>query len=82
MGHLSQHFVRFEDSLLRNKAGKSDGQLGRIEINIESHNLVQNIPHESTNGGPSTKWTILNVNTRSTEIAFPIIYLFILIGFL
>ena len=44
-----------------------------IEINLESHNLVQNIPHESTNGGPPTQRTILNVNSRSTEIPFPFI---------
>ena len=47
-----------------------------IEINLESHNLVQNIPHESTSGGPSTQRAILNVNIRSTEIPFPFIYLF------
>ena len=55
IGYLRQHFVGFEDSLLGNKAGKSDGLQVEciIEINLESHNLVQNIPHESTNGGPS-----------------------------
>ena len=46
-----------------------------IEINLESHDLVQNIPHEPTNGGPSTQRTTLNVNRRSTEILFPFIYL-------
>ena len=43
---------------------------------LESHNLVQNIPHESTNGGPSTQRTILNVNSRSTEIPFPLFIYF------
>ena len=47
-----------------------------IEINLESHILVQNIPDESTNGGPPTQRTILNVDSRSTEITFPFIYLF------
>ena len=46
------------------------------EINPESNNLVQNIPLGSTNGGPSTQRTILNVKSRSTEIPFPFIYLF------
>ena len=75
---LSQHFVHFEDSLLGNKAGKSEGHNVEciIEINLESYNLVQNIPHESTNGGPSTQRTILNANSRSTEIPFPFTYLF------
>ena len=70
IGYLRQHFVRFEDSLLGNKAGKSEGHELEciIEINLESHNLVQNILHESTN--------VLNVNSRSTEKPFPFIYLF------
>ena len=46
IGHLRQHFVRFEDSFLGNKAGKSEGHSVEciIEINLESHNLVQNDP--------------------------------------
>ena len=73
----------FEDSLLGNKAGKSEGYQVDciIEINLESHNLVQNIPHESTNGEPSTQRTIFNVNSRSIEIQFPFIHLFILMFF-
>ena len=40
----------FEETLLGNKAGKSEGHVECIiEINLESHNLVQNIPHESAN---------------------------------
>ena len=42
-------------------------------MDLESHNLVQNIPHKSTNGGPSTT---SNVDSRSKEIPFPFIYLF------
>ena len=57
-----------------------------VEINLESHNLVKNIPRESTNGGPSTQRTILNVNsTVIQEYHFPLltvfIYLFILMYF-
>ena len=57
-----------------------------VEINLESHNLVKNIPRESTNGGPSTQRTILNVNsTGIQEYHFPLltvfIYLFILMYF-
>ena len=57
-----------------------------VEINLESHNLVKNIPRESTNGGPSTQRTILNVNsTAIQEYHFPLltvfIYLFILMYF-
>ena len=39
IGYLRLHFVHFENSLLENKAGKSEGQ-GEciIEINLESHN--------------------------------------------
>ncbi len=49
------------------------GRMHIVEINLESHNLVKNIPHESTNGGPSTQRIILNVNSQSTGILFPII---------
>ena len=57
-----------------------------VEINLESHNLVKNIPRESTNGGPSTQRTIWNVNsTGIQEYHFPLltvfIYLFILMYF-
>ena len=49
-GYLRQHFVHFEDSLLGNKAGKSEEHKLEciIRIKLESHNLVQNIPHEPT----------------------------------
>ena len=47
-----------------------------IEISLESHNLVQNIPHQSTNDGHSTQRNILDADSRSTEIPFPVIYLF------
>ena len=75
-GILRQHFVRFEDRLLGNKAGKSEGHKVEciIEINLEPRSLVQNIPHKSTNGGPLTQRTILNVESRSTEIPLPFIY--------
>ena len=51
------------------------------DINMESHNLVQNIPHEISNGGSLTQRTMLNVNSQIAEIPFPFIYLFILIFF-
>ena len=73
IGNLRQHFVHFEDSLLGNKAGKSEGHKVEciIEINLEPHNVVQNIPNKPTNDGLSTQRTILNANSRSTEIPFP-----------
>ena len=79
IGYLRQHFVHFEGSLLGNKAGKSEGHKVEciIEINLESHNLVQNIPHKSTNDGPSTQRTILNANSRGTELPFLFTSLFI-----
>ena len=68
--------MRFEDSLSGNRAGNSEGHLVEcvIEINLESHKLVQNAPNESKNDGPSTQRTISNVNSRNTEIPFPFIY--------
>ena len=64
-------------NLLGNKAGKSEGYKVEcvIESNLESHNLVKNIPHQSTNDGPSTQKTILNANSRSMEKPFPFISL-------
>ena len=78
IGNLRQHFVRFEDSSLENKVGKSEGHQVEciIEINVESHNFIQNIPYESTNDGPSTQRTILNANSQSMEIPFPFIFFF------
>ena len=57
-------------NLLGNKAGRSEGYKVEciIESNLESHNLVQNIPHESTNDGPS-------ITSISMEKPFPFISL-------
>ena len=44
IGYLGQNFVSFKESLLGHKASKSEGHYVEsiIEINLESHNLVQN----------------------------------------
>ena len=55
IGYLRQHFVHFEDGLFGNKVGKSERHKMEciIETYLESHNLVQNKPHES-------KWWTFN----------------------
>ena len=51
-----------------------------IEINLELPNLVQIIPHESTNGGPSTQRTCTELH-RSAISLYLLVYLVILIIF-
>lgn len=83
--YLKQHSVRFEDSLLANKAGKIKGLQGEyiIEINLESHNLVQNGPkctiriYRSWTFNPKDHIDCKQSKHRNTIYLYIYIYLFI-----